>query len=239
MDEPTSSLDLNNRRKIWTMLKEYKKDRIILLTTHYMDEADILGDRIGIMAHGKISSLGSSLFLKRKFGVGFNLTVIKKTAGKNAAVLPFCIKNLGENCKQLSEIQQELTIQIPTDYEVHFKEFFKKFDHGVEKLGIQSYGVSITTLEDVFLKIGHMQDPLNDSDNLQKALIEKRNTMMLDAGEKSKDKLEKSGILGTEQKMHPNKVQADDLKPESPEYDTPRPIIVDEEGKSASDETDS
>ena len=49
MDEPTSSLDLSARRKIWTMLKEYKKDRIILLTTHYMDEADILGDRIGIM----------------------------------------------------------------------------------------------------------------------------------------------------------------------------------------------
>jgi ATP-binding cassette subfamily A (ABC1) protein 3 len=52
MDEPTSSLDLSARRKIWTMLKEYKKDRIILLTTHYMDEADILGDRIGVMTQG-------------------------------------------------------------------------------------------------------------------------------------------------------------------------------------------
>ena len=64
MDEPTSSLDLSARRKIWTMLKEYKKDRIILLTTHYMDEADILGDRIGVMTQGKITCLGSSLFLK-------------------------------------------------------------------------------------------------------------------------------------------------------------------------------
>ena len=52
MDEPTSSLDLNARRHIWTMLKKYKKDRIILLTTHYMDEADILGDRVGIMTKG-------------------------------------------------------------------------------------------------------------------------------------------------------------------------------------------
>jgi ATP-binding cassette subfamily A (ABC1) protein 3 len=72
-DEPTSSLDLSARRTIWNMLKEYKKDRIILLTTHYMDEADILGDRIGILAKGRISCLGSSLFLKRKFGVGYNL----------------------------------------------------------------------------------------------------------------------------------------------------------------------
>jgi ATP-binding cassette subfamily A (ABC1) protein 3 len=43
-------MDLSARRQTWSMLKEYKKDRIILLTTHYMDEADILGDRIGIMA---------------------------------------------------------------------------------------------------------------------------------------------------------------------------------------------
>ena len=97
-DEPTSSLDLNNRRKIWTMLKEYKKDRIILLTTHYMDEADILGDRIGIMAHGKISCLGSSLFLKQKFGVGYNLTMVKDSASKNDLVLPFCAKYLGKDC---------------------------------------------------------------------------------------------------------------------------------------------
>ena len=52
MDEPTSSLDLSARRRVWNMLKEYKKDRIIILTTHYMDEADVLGDRIGIMCKG-------------------------------------------------------------------------------------------------------------------------------------------------------------------------------------------
>ena len=63
-DEPTSSLDLSSRRKIWSMLKQYKKDRIILLTTHCMDEADILADRIAIMAKGRISCLGSPLFLK-------------------------------------------------------------------------------------------------------------------------------------------------------------------------------
>ncbi len=64
LDEPTSGMDLSSRRVLWNMLKKYKKDRIIILTTHYMDEADILGDRIGIMAEGKIVCLGSSLFLK-------------------------------------------------------------------------------------------------------------------------------------------------------------------------------
>jgi ATP-binding cassette subfamily A (ABC1) protein 3 len=43
-----------------------------------MDEADVLGDRIGIMSRGKIVCLGSSMFLKSKFGVGINLTILKE-----------------------------------------------------------------------------------------------------------------------------------------------------------------
>lgn len=52
LDEPTSGMDLSARRALWNMLRKYRRDRIIILTTHYMDEADVLGDRIGIMAHG-------------------------------------------------------------------------------------------------------------------------------------------------------------------------------------------
>jgi ATP-binding cassette subfamily A (ABC1) protein 3 len=52
LDEPTAGMDLSARRKLWNMLKNYKHNRIIILTTHYMDEADILGDRIGIMSGG-------------------------------------------------------------------------------------------------------------------------------------------------------------------------------------------
>jgi len=50
LDEPTAGMDLGARRGLWDMLKNYRRDRIIILTTHYMDEADVLGDRIGIMA---------------------------------------------------------------------------------------------------------------------------------------------------------------------------------------------
>lgn len=78
LDEPTSGMDLSARRKLWNMLKNYKTNRIIILTTHYMDEADILGDRIGIMTEGRLICLGSSLFLKNRFGVGYNLTMVKK-----------------------------------------------------------------------------------------------------------------------------------------------------------------
>ena len=52
LDEPTSGMDVSARRLMWDMLREYKRDRIVLLTTHYMDEADVLGDRIGILSSG-------------------------------------------------------------------------------------------------------------------------------------------------------------------------------------------
>jgi ATP-binding cassette subfamily A (ABC1) protein 3 len=78
LDEPTSGMDTSARRHIWEMLKNYKNDRIILLTTHFMDEADNLGDRIAIMSHGQLKCCGSSVFLKNKFGVGYNLTISKK-----------------------------------------------------------------------------------------------------------------------------------------------------------------
>lgn len=89
LDEPTAGLDLSARRKLWNMLKNYKHNRIILLTTHYMDEADILGDRIGIMTNGQLICLGSSLFLKNRFGVGYNLTMLNKSKEPNRQIASF------------------------------------------------------------------------------------------------------------------------------------------------------
>lgn len=79
LDEPTSGMDTSARRYIWEMLKNYKEDRIIVLTTHFMDEADFLGDRIGIMGEGKLICHGSSVFLKNKFGSGYNMTIVKES----------------------------------------------------------------------------------------------------------------------------------------------------------------
>lgn len=53
--------------------------RTILLSTHFMDEADLLGDRIAIMAGGKLKCAGSSFFLKKKFGAGYHLVIVKDT----------------------------------------------------------------------------------------------------------------------------------------------------------------
>ena len=77
LDEPTSGMDPFSRRQVWERLKNYKENRVILLTTHFMDEADFLGDNIGIMQNGNLLCLGSPMFLKNRFGSGYNLIVVK------------------------------------------------------------------------------------------------------------------------------------------------------------------
>ena len=104
LDEPTSGLDIQARRQLWNMLRAQKKDRIILLTTHYMDEADILGDRIGIMTQGKMTVLGSSMFLKNRFGVGYCMTIVKSTSEQNKKIIPYLQERLGPQVSKLTEI---------------------------------------------------------------------------------------------------------------------------------------
>ena len=54
LDEPTSGMDPSARRATWDLIQQFKAGRTILLTTHFMDEADLLGDRIAIMADGQL-----------------------------------------------------------------------------------------------------------------------------------------------------------------------------------------
>jgi ATP-binding cassette subfamily A (ABC1) protein 3 len=78
LDEPTSGMDPAARRATWELLMKYKAGRTILLSTHFLDEADLLGDRIAIMSDGVVQCAGTSLFLKSKYGVGYNLVLVKK-----------------------------------------------------------------------------------------------------------------------------------------------------------------
>ncbi|XP_011891316.1 PREDICTED: ATP-binding cassette sub-family A member 3-like [Cercocebus atys] len=68
LDEPTSGMDAISRRAIWDLLQRQKSDRTIVLTTHFMDEADLLGDCVATMAKGELQCCESSQFLKQKYG---------------------------------------------------------------------------------------------------------------------------------------------------------------------------
>ncbi|KAF3851641.1 hypothetical protein F7725_013413 [Dissostichus mawsoni] len=100
LDEPTAGVDPYARRAIWDLILKYKQGRTILLSTHNMDEADLLGDRIAIISHGKLKCCGSPLFLKSTYGDGYKLTLVKKQ-NEGRGVCPFSIPALNCSCCHL------------------------------------------------------------------------------------------------------------------------------------------
>ena len=169
LDEPTSGMDVMAKRALWDFLKEYKQNRIIILTTHSLDEAEYLGDRIGIMNDGYFICSGTSSYLKTKYPCGFNLNLLLDTAIFN------------DNCKkqlynQLIKYEPNLEIKISSkglfsiniqSNNKNIKEIFDVIENNKAEYGINDYTVSSTSLEDVFLKLNHkitINDDKNEND---------------------------------------------------------------------------
>jgi ATP-binding cassette subfamily A (ABC1) protein 3 len=108
LDEPTSGMDTTARRRLWEMLKKNKSDKIIILTTHYMDEADILGDRIAIMTEGEVECTGSSLFLKQRYGVGYQL-IIEKAVQEDLPEVEEYLRSEIPDIMKLQEVSGEIS----------------------------------------------------------------------------------------------------------------------------------
>lgn len=80
----TTGMDPITRRHVWDIIENAKKGRAIVLTTHSMEEADILSDRIAIMAKGKLRCIGTSIRLKSRYGTGYiaNVSFLGNTPGQ-------------------------------------------------------------------------------------------------------------------------------------------------------------
>ena len=76
MDEPTTGMDPVSRKDVWDLISKLKRDKVIILTTHAMDEADVLSDRIGVICDGKLKCVGTSLYLKNTFGEGYKISLV-------------------------------------------------------------------------------------------------------------------------------------------------------------------
>ncbi|XP_030838892.1 uncharacterized protein LOC100890089 isoform X12 [Strongylocentrotus purpuratus] len=201
LDEPTSGVDPHARRAIWNLIMKQKTGRTIVLCTHFMDEADILGDRIAILDQGHLRCCGSPAFLKSRFSSGYRLSLAKEaTSGggtptdhgaedfKTEAVpniydtmrtatsdVPstssgiatdpgssFDTSNVTDfiqaripSARLQDDIGTELVYVLPVDSgeREKFQELFEDLDSSLGELCIKSYGISDTTLKEVFLKV--------------------------------------------------------------------------------------
>lgn len=156
-DEPTSGMDAASRRSLWNVLIKEKKNRVIVLTTHFMDEADILGDRIAIMVEGCLKCFGSPFFLKKRFGIGYHLTCEKKD-GCNSDFVTGSLRKYLPTLQIAAENESEISYLLPDDQAQLLHQMFTDLEENERKLNLTGYGVSLTTMEEIFLKIGTKTD---------------------------------------------------------------------------------
>ncbi|TRY96423.1 hypothetical protein DNTS_021457 [Danionella cerebrum] len=166
LDEPTSGMDPSARRATWDLLQGEKRGRTILLTTHFMDEADLLGDRIAIMASGELQCCGSPLFLKNKYGAGYHMVIVKD-AFCNVSEITRLVHMYVPDATLESSAGAELSYILPKESTSQFELLFAELEMNRDELGIASYGASVTTMEEVFLRVGKLVDSSLDIQAIQ------------------------------------------------------------------------
>ncbi|XP_062389786.1 uncharacterized protein abca12 isoform X5 [Sardina pilchardus] len=162
MDEPTTGVDPCSRRNIWDIILQYKTDRTIILSTHHLDEAEVLSDRIAFMERGGLKCCGSPYYLKDKLAKGYNLTITKKVQTPDSEekfdseeLKAFIQSYLPEARMKEGEVG-DVVYSLPP-YSSHnaaaFRSLLTGLDQNLDALQLGCYGISDTTLEEVFLQL--------------------------------------------------------------------------------------
>ncbi|XP_071461042.1 phospholipid-transporting ATPase ABCA7 isoform X11 [Marmota flaviventris] len=179
LDEPTAGVDPTSRRGIWELLLKYREGRTLILSTHHLDEAELLGDRVAMVAGGRLCCCGSPLFLRRHLGSGYYLTLVKSPQPLASAVkdeedthlkdgrgsgqgstagapqLLALVRRWVPGARLVEELPQELVLALPYvgALDGGFAGLFRELDEQLGALSLSGYGISDTSLEEIFLKV--------------------------------------------------------------------------------------
>nr|XP_024207629.2 phospholipid-transporting ATPase ABCA7 isoform X7 [Pan troglodytes] len=184
LDEPTAGVDPASRRGIWELLLKYREGRTLILSTHHLDEAELLGDRVAVVAGGRLCCCGSPLFLRRHLGSGYYLTLVKarlplttnekadtdmegsvdtgqekKNGSQGSRVgtpqLLALVQHWVPGARLVEELPHELVLVLPYTgaHDGSFATLFQELDTRLAELRLTGYGISDTSLEEIFLKV--------------------------------------------------------------------------------------
>uniref|UniRef100_A0A182QNS7 ABC transporter domain-containing protein n=1 Tax=Anopheles farauti TaxID=69004 RepID=A0A182QNS7_9DIPT len=153
-DEPTSGMDPGARRTVWDLLQHEKRHRTIVLSTHFMDEADVLGDRIAVMCDGELRAVGTPFFLKKRFGAGYRLVCVKRPDSCRPEMLTELLRRYVPDVAIESDIGTELSMRLNERYRAMFQPALAELEQSGDRCGISSYGIALSTLEEVFMRLG-------------------------------------------------------------------------------------
>ncbi|KAK8758806.1 hypothetical protein V5799_003566 [Amblyomma americanum] len=152
MDEPTSGMDPTAKKHLWKRIQRFKGRKTVLISTHDMEEADILGDRIIVMHEGRVICSGSTSFLKTACGVGYKLKVGKAEKGFQKDNVLTVVRQAAPQAVVEEERNNDVIIALRTFDCEGFASMFRQLELGAQRLGISGVGVTAATMADAYIK---------------------------------------------------------------------------------------
>eukprot|EP01122_Echinamoeba_exundans_P012286 TRINITY_DN5094_c0_g1_i1.p1 TRINITY_DN5094_c0_g1~~TRINITY_DN5094_c0_g1_i1.p1 ORF type:complete len:939 (+),score=203.70 TRINITY_DN5094_c0_g1_i1:58-2817(+) len=150
LDEPTTGLDPGSRRALWDVITNYKRHCAMMLTTHSMEEAEGLCDRLSIFVAGRLKTIGASAELKDRYGKYYKIQVTTDIEHEQQARKH--LEKIAPGVELINTLAGTATYEVSRDA-VKLHEVFRSLESNKQDLHIRDWGISNTTLEEVFLKI--------------------------------------------------------------------------------------
>ncbi|KAJ4907158.1 ABC transporter A family member 7 [Raphanus sativus] len=158
MDEPSTGLDPASRKNLWTVIKRAKQNTAIILTTHSMEEAEFLCDRLGIFVDGSLQCIGNPKELKGRYGGSYVFTMT--TSSEHEGNVEKLIQDVSPSAKKIYHIAGTQKFELPKE-EVRISEVFEAVEKAKSNFTVFAWGLADTTLEDVFIKVARTGQAFN------------------------------------------------------------------------------
>jgi len=153
LDEPTNGLDASARRSLWSVIRRAKKRAAVLLTTHSMEEAEELCDRLAVFQDGQLTVVGSCANLKKRFVKGLRLSITIDDLSKEHAVQEF-VKAAYPEARLLASLGGVINFELPKET-TKMSEVFTWMRANKKRLTVIDWALSNTTLEEAFIYIAN------------------------------------------------------------------------------------
>jgi len=190
LDEPSAAVDAGAKRHLWKVIRMRSRDQTVVLTTHSMEEAEALCNRIAIQVRGQLRCLGTPLHIKGKYGSGYQLELFCDPpadefshdfwAAKAEELMRFVRRHLSPKGSLLEHHAGRFLFQLPPLTEAAFStkpemrltlgNIFIEVQKNMAELGLSDYSITQPSLEQVFVRFAREQD-----EDLEEAIPEAEN----------------------------------------------------------------
>jgi len=169
LDEPSAAVDAGAKRHLWKVIKRRAPTQTVVLTTHSMEEAEALCDRIAIQVKGQLRCLGTPSHIKKKYGSGYQLDIFCSAQGQGVTaheMTTFLQTKLSPEITLLENHAGHYLYQLPSmgrGSSLSLGKVFSEMQDNMQAMRINEYSLAQPSLEQVFIRFAREQDQADES----------------------------------------------------------------------------